>query len=211
MKNAFLALALSLLIALPVGVIAETETLEDPGILPDNPFYGFKTFFEDVQMAFTFQEREKVMLNYQFAERRLAEAEVMMQKENSGLVNSLMLKYQARVQEANKLSENMRLRNFTMDEIDQWTEQTVGKHVRVLQRVMENAPEDAQEGLQNALQNAEQNQERVRAMLGNSNQYGQTTTTIGNQNQGSTSQSGNSENGNSSNGNQASSGNNPNA
>jgi hypothetical protein len=148
-------------------VAAETADVElqDAGTLPDSPLYGLKLFVERVQTMFTFSEQAKIRLKVKFAERRLAEAEQMALSNRTEIVQTLMQSYQNEIQEANQVREQLRERNVTADDIDEWMNTTTDRHIAVLQRVIEKAPEQAISGLQNALQNAVENRENIRERL----------------------------------------------
>lgn len=167
MKELMFAMFFSLLLLSQTAVIADnnTDDIEDPGILPNSPFYGFKLFTEDVQMFFTFQEEARFRLMLQFAERRLSEANAIFAMNETEAIEALMERYQERIQNANETRERLRLQNITTDDIDNVFNRTVSNHVMVLERLMQNSSERVQTMLQNTLQYAEQNQEYIRNRL----------------------------------------------
>ncbi len=76
-----LVLALIMAFAIPTGILAAAETasdtLPDPGITPDSPFYFMDKWGKQISLAFTFNTESKVRKALQYAEERLAEAEAM--------------------------------------------------------------------------------------------------------------------------------------
>ena len=142
-----------------------TEELENPGILPDSPFYGLKQFGEKLQLMFTFNQKAKIKLNMKLAEKRLAEAERMIIKNKPEIAERVMVKYRAQMQDAEQTRERLMIRNIILEDVDEYMNQTTSKHIAVIQRVMQNAPEQAQSGLQAALQNAEMNKENIKARV----------------------------------------------
>jgi hypothetical protein len=168
------------LVLLPSFGFAQEDTEANPGILPDSPFYGLKMLGEKLQLMFTFNEKAKIRVKMRHAERRLVEAEQMTLRNKTQIVERLMARYQEHVEEAEQHRERLRLRNITIDDVDEWMNRTTSKHIAVLQRVMQNAPEQAQSGLQNALQNAEANKEKIRDRLTERirRREGTTTTTL---------------------------------
>lgn len=141
------------------------EAEESPGILPDNPFYGLKVFVEKLQLTLTFNEKARIKLRLKLAERRLSEAEQMALRNKTQVVEQLIERYREHVEEAEQERERLRLRNITVEDVDEWMNRTTNKHIYVLQRVLERAPEQAKPGLQNALENAERNRDRIRDRL----------------------------------------------
>lgn len=142
----------------------ETD-LEEPSILPGNPLYGFKRWGEWVRLMLTLNKREKIRLRLKHAERRLAEADVMALRNEVQAAEQLLANYQAQMEVAEQDRERLRMRNLTVDDVDEWMNRTTNKHIYVLQRVLEKAPEEAKPGLQNALQNAERTREQIRERL----------------------------------------------
>jgi len=62
--------------------IVGEEVVEEAGITPDSPLYVFDTLLDDIALAFTFDEVEKVKKAIEVAEERLAEAQVMVAEDN---------------------------------------------------------------------------------------------------------------------------------
>tara|TARA_Y100000310_G_C20679389_1_gene815013 strand:- start:646 stop:1425 length:780 start_codon:yes stop_codon:yes gene_type:complete len=73
--------------------------LEDPGALPDSPFYGLKKFGEKVGLAFSFSEESKTEKRLEYAERRIAEAHVMNAGGKSDYVPELLSEYELIMEE----------------------------------------------------------------------------------------------------------------
>jgi len=70
--------ALVMLFATPTSVFAaEAETLPDPGITPNSPFYFADKWGKQISMLFTFKAEDKVPKALRYAEERLAELEAM--------------------------------------------------------------------------------------------------------------------------------------
>jgi hypothetical protein len=76
-----LAIALVMALAIPTGAFAaassETETLPDPGVTPDSPFYFMDQWGQQISLVFTFNAGNKVQKALNYAEERLAEAHIM--------------------------------------------------------------------------------------------------------------------------------------
>ena len=162
---ALLAITLVLAPRLALAQDNETGEVEDPGILPGNPFYDLKLLIEKLKLMLTFNQKAKIRLNMKLAEKRLAEAEQMMLKNKTQAVERLMVRYEECVEQAEQTRERLRLRNITLEDVDEYMNQTTSKHIAVIQRVMQNTPEQAQSGLRTALQNAEMNKERIKTRI----------------------------------------------
>jgi hypothetical protein len=158
-------LALLALAGAQAASAQDAASLPDPGMLPDSPFYGFKTFGEAVRMFLTFNETEKVKLHVELAEARLAEAEKLQELNRTQLSQKALERYREQLGEAENRTEGMKLRNLTVEGIDEYMNRTTSKHIAVLARVLANAPEAAKPGLENALANAEEHQDKVRTRL----------------------------------------------
>ncbi|MBU1855249.1 MAG: hypothetical protein KKF89_05990, partial [Nanoarchaeota archaeon] len=57
-----------------------TMLTEDIKILPDNPFYGIKRAFEDLNLAFTLQTQKKTEKALELANKRISEIQLMSEK-----------------------------------------------------------------------------------------------------------------------------------
>jgi len=90
-----LMMAMPVLAAVDAGII-----IGDPGALPNSWTYGFKKFSESLQLMFTFNEVNKAELQYQFALRRLAEADKMAQLGDTEKSNKLMNEYEIQLGKA---------------------------------------------------------------------------------------------------------------
>jgi hypothetical protein len=139
----------TLLIALFLGLFFMApsfaqDSLEDPGVTPDQASYGLKLGWEKFKLAFTFNQEKKAEKELKLAEKRLIEAEYMAQKGN--------LEGFERAQENHdKLLEKARIRLEKINE--EGSQEKVNERVRTIT------------GLEIALMNHEQNLERFRLRL----------------------------------------------
>jgi hypothetical protein len=62
--------------------LVSAQTQVSPGILPDSPIYGLKLVWEDIVMALTRNEQDKMEYGLKLAERRLAEIEYLSRENN---------------------------------------------------------------------------------------------------------------------------------
>lgn len=85
------------------GVTAGTGT--DVSIAPDNIFYDVKRLIENIQVALTFTPEGKAELLVTLADKRLAEADMMVEKNKQELVEQVMKAYVQTVSDANEKLE----------------------------------------------------------------------------------------------------------
>jgi len=132
-------------------VVAETN-LPAPGILPDSPFYFFKTFWESVNLALTFNPVAKTEKMMHFAEKRLAEAQALVEKGKDDLAEKVLAKYRkqvsAVVQKAQKLSGQGEKADQALSKV---TEKAL-KHEEVLTDLYKKLPPQAQPAVAAALE-----------------------------------------------------------
>ncbi|MCP8616257.1 DUF5667 domain-containing protein [Salirhabdus salicampi] len=70
----------------------EDEVTESPGLLPDNFFYFVKVATEKIQLALTFDDVKQAQLLAEFAEKRVAEANALIEKGNTELAAESLAK-----------------------------------------------------------------------------------------------------------------------
>jgi len=76
-----LLLCLLVMVLFPGGAVyAGNGQLPEPGITPDSPFYFIDTISENIGMFFTFGPEAKARKALQYAEERLAEANIMAER-----------------------------------------------------------------------------------------------------------------------------------
>ncbi|MEK6842654.1 MAG: DUF5667 domain-containing protein, partial [Nanoarchaeota archaeon] len=94
--NTGIVLGIFIFLSISLVVAQETEaTFVDPGMTPDNIFYAFERFFEDIQLVFIGDQEEKLHLEAELSAERLAEINAMIQQEN----------YQAAMEAAEEANE----------------------------------------------------------------------------------------------------------
>jgi len=124
------------------GEVNAQAVLPDPGTLPDNPFYGFKKFFESIGTAFTFGDDAKAERSVSLAETRLAEAKSMAEMGKPEFLDGLLAEYRAEISNANRLAatvEDEERKQVLAEEIAVST----SHHLDVLDEVKEKVPEQA--------------------------------------------------------------------
>jgi hypothetical protein len=175
MKKRVLAFALIAAIVLGISFAAAQDytSLPPAGILPDNPLYGFKTFFERLQLFFTFGHEGKAKLHLKFAEQRLSELNQSIAENKSQNVQSLEKDYEDELQGASQETNNTQAlgRNATA-----LTEHVAGmtfKHILVLENLLNKVPDQARAHIENAINKSQNGHDQaVRSILENRNVTG---------------------------------------
>jgi len=114
------------------------------GTTPDSFAYGFKRLFEALDLAFTFNENDKVVKHIKFAELRFSEAISVVLKGMPEFVDGLTRDYDKQISDANKiagLAENANDRE-TLSEL---VVVITSKHLEVLDKIKDIVPEQAKE------------------------------------------------------------------
>jgi len=155
MKKIFSILVLLVLSFGAVSVLAQDDNLPSPGLTPDSPFYFLKTWKEQIQLFFTFGLENKVKQYLHLADVRMAEYQKMLEKGKTEIAQKTLDKYEKQLNLALQKAEELKSAGQETTDLSQKIEDTIAKHVEVLQRNLEKAPEAAKQGLQNALENSQ--------------------------------------------------------
>lgn len=89
-------------------VKANTEDLQmenpddDAGITPDNYWYGLEKKLEDLQLLLTYSDKSKAELLLELANERIAEANMMAEKDKKDLLEATMRDYTEKITKTNK-------------------------------------------------------------------------------------------------------------
>lgn len=123
-------------------VTAEDLEISDPKILPDNPLYAFKDFWQVIRTTFTFNPVKKAELRLRYANRRLIEAKKLAEKTGKErIVARTMEKFQKEVKKIETRVEKFKEKaenNPKIDKfLDKYTDKTI-KHQRLMDRLEKN-------------------------------------------------------------------------
>jgi len=83
------------------GTETDEDLEEEAGITPDSWLYSIEQMIESVQLAVTFSAEGKAELLIEFADERLAEAQIMAEKEQQELVRKVIQAYTQTIKQAN--------------------------------------------------------------------------------------------------------------
>jgi len=154
MKKIIYSLILLTILFGAINTLAQSTDLPSPGILPDSPFYFLKAWKEAIQNFFTFGAENKAKQFLHLADVRLAEYQKMIEKGKTEIAQKTLDKYQKQLDHALQKIEELKNKGKDVASISQKAEDTVNKHIEVLQRNLEKAPDAAKKGLQNAIENS---------------------------------------------------------
>jgi hypothetical protein len=161
MKKTIYVLTVLTLLFGAISVLAQDSDLPSPGLLPDNPFYFLKTWKEAIQNFFTFGAENKAEQFLHLADVRLAEYQKMIEKGKTEIAEKTLAKYEKQLNQALQKIEELENKGKDTKEISQKLEDTINKHLEVLEENLQKAPESAQKGLENAIENSSKAIEKV--------------------------------------------------
>lgn len=138
-----------------IPVFAQEDTgLPDPGITPDNPFYGVKRGFEDIGLAFTFGEINRAQAHYNRAQTRLSEADAMIKKNKTDVAEELVQDYEEELNETEVEVEKAAAKGQNVTLLVEHVANMTSKHIAVLQRVYEQVSEQAKASIMKVIEKA---------------------------------------------------------
>lgn len=128
------------------------DIINNPGLLPDSPIFFLKTWYEKAQLAFTFDNAKKAVMEHRFALRRVVEAEKLVEKGNVELAQQHLEKYQGlldglqeRVAGAENAGKDV---NALLGKLELFQE----RQQVVLQHVYEQVPAPAHDSIQHVME-----------------------------------------------------------
>ncbi len=140
---------------------AQTEYLSDPGMLPDHPLYFMKRGAESVGTFFRFGDEAKANRYLRLSEKRLSEANALSEKENVGLTERTLERYQDQMNKGLERAEKAKERGRDMDEVLERVSEATLRHQEALAGVYGRVPEEAREGIQRAMEASQTGGERA--------------------------------------------------
>lgn len=156
MKRALVVIIGFIIAMLPVVVAQEVsdETIigTQAGMTPDNIFYGFKRFSENVGLFFTFDEIAKAKARYNLAKVRLAEASNMAAINRTDLVNSLTTEYENEIGEVSSVIDRLSAAGRNVTDVADLIGNETYKHILVLKRVYEKVPVVAKPAIERVIE-----------------------------------------------------------
>lgn len=139
--------ALTIALVMPVFVSAGSGA----GLTPNSPFYFLDTFSEKISLFFTFNPAKKVRKALSYAEERLAETEVLIDKNKSELVERAMSGYKQSFNLATEKAKKIEDENEANAVLTSITEES-SKHQQVLTAVYNKVSDEAKVAIERALE-----------------------------------------------------------
>jgi hypothetical protein len=124
--------------------------LPEAGITPDSWMYGFKIFFEKIDLFLTFDELKKAEKHVKYAELRLAEAEEMVKKGKIELTADLMRGYEENIEKSNEIIEKAKKARENVTKIAELVAIATSIHLDVLEDICDMVPEHAKPAIERA-------------------------------------------------------------
>lgn len=158
MKHTVIIYSLALLLLIsPAGWVGAQDggvALPDPGVLPDSPLYFVKRILEEAGTLFVFGREARLDRFIALSERRLAEARALFDKEKTERALTALDRYgRARTRVENQFRRIEERGDDTKD-LAKKVEESIAKHVVILEEVLKRAPEAATEGLSRAIESS---------------------------------------------------------
>jgi len=170
-------------IALDENVTAQDLGISEPNLLPDNPFYFFKTWAREIQSALTFNSVKKAELRGKFANEKLIELKKVAEKtRNSKVIAKATENYQKEVEKIKEATERIKETAEENTQVGQFLDKSVQQcilHERILLKLADQVPAETLEKITEAreqhlerfgevmtrLENKEKIQERLETNL----------------------------------------------
>ena len=158
-----ITLTLALLLVFSGVVYSQTDELPDPGRLPDSRIYFLSNWAEGIGTFFTFGSAKKADRFLELSERRLAEANALIEKGEQQVAERTLEKYEDYIDRAMQRAERVRGED-TDDVLTRVSEATL-RHQEILSGVYERVPEEAKHAIEKAMERgARGHEEAVNAL-----------------------------------------------
>lgn len=149
--------------------VANTNTVaeeqEDPGTLPDSKFYWLKTWRENIQLFFTFNDVKKAEKQMKFANRRMLELEKLCEKDKCELAQKLASRFEEKIRKTTEKLEEANEKGKDVQSLIEKLEANQERHQEVLLKVYDQVPEEAKEAILQAMENSQKGIENAIANI----------------------------------------------
>ncbi|MFH1582525.1 MAG: DUF5667 domain-containing protein [bacterium] len=162
-------------LSLDETITAEDLGIEEPSLLPDNPFYFLKEMGRGIQSFFTFNQIKKLELKEKFSNEKIIELQKMVeQNANQERIKTALRNYQKELGDMQQIAAKIQER--TQTEADEETGKFLDKfvqkqilHQRIIQRLENQVPEEAMEKIREIKEKQLENFGEVMTRLENAN------------------------------------------
>ena len=162
MRKIYLSILVFGLLCVPTVVFAQEDMVIAPSptgdvevtvpISPDSPFYFLTSVYEAIDMALTFDDEAKLDKALEFADRRVAEMDLIAESGDEAKLEKLQEKYEKHIQTAEKIAAKNQEKET---EMIQTIVQAQSKHILKLKDVAEKVPLSAKENIDRVIGNAQ--------------------------------------------------------
>jgi spore coat protein CotF len=159
------AIVLCALVLTMAPVYAQEAGLPDPGVKPDSILYGLDRAIERIELALARGHANKAEVHLNHAQERLAEVKALVEENKIEDVEDTLEDYQEEMEEAsNEINEAQGIGQNVSALVKEINE-SIDKHVAILQLVVDKVPEQAKEAIQRNIDRAIANNERHRVKI----------------------------------------------
>lgn len=141
-------------VVLDETVEAEDLEVEEPRLLPDNPFYFLKSWGRGLRSFFTFNRVRKLELKEKFANEKLIELKKLVEEGKApGLVKKGIENYQEEVEEIKEAADKIKVKAAESEEVDKFLDKFIKHqllHQTLLQKLENQVPPEAFEKIREA-------------------------------------------------------------
>jgi len=120
-------------------ITAEDLGVEEPNLLPDNPFYVFKEIGRGFQSLFTFNKLKKIELKEKFANEKIIEVKKMVEKKASNdRINTALRNYQKEFESMQEIATEIEEDGGNNEKVGKFLDKFIQKqtlHQRIIQKL----------------------------------------------------------------------------
>ncbi len=152
MRKLSIILTTVIVLSLSSGVAlaaTSSETLPNPGLTPDSPFYFLEQWMDSISMFFTFSKDGKAQKALSIANEKLAEAKKMAEKGEQKAEAVAEKDYEKYMDEATQYAGQSKATGKT-NALEQIQDATA-RHEATMQKVLNQVPEQAKASIQKAI------------------------------------------------------------
>ena len=160
MKTAAL-LTIIILFFFSITVPAQAALLPSPGLTPDSPFYFFDGLREKVGLFFAFGAERKAEKAIKYASEKLAEANVMAEKNKIQDTETANQNYEKFLNIANVKTKEAKEKGEDVENLATLITETILEHQEILLEVFEEIPEEAKNTIERTIKVSRQGSEEA--------------------------------------------------
>jgi|GEM_PF-4302734 len=134
-----------------------TDIVNDPGILPDSPWYFLKQWGEGIHMFVTFNDSKKAELEYTYTLRRYAEVQKLIKKGKTDIAEKQVTKAEQKTKRLQqRIEKAVQVGSTNKDELISKLESLQARHQDLMMSVYNKVPAQAQDSILRAMDNSTQ-------------------------------------------------------